>query len=95
MLTESQEIEVKLRGEAVARDLGDRVYRNTMNDHICDNFYISDPFCEYFQKPEVFVELRYISSRSGNTGDCILGDLDKLGWLVLRGLRTNSEQVLI
>ena len=57
-----------------------------VNEHTCKQFYKDNPECEHCKEKKIVIDLREVPDNSHNTGEHICGDLDKIGWVVLRGL---------
>ena len=77
--------------DGVLAELGDRVYQDKINEHICKDFYKDNLECEHCKEKEIVIDLRKVPDKSSNTGEHICGDLDKLGWVVLRGLKMTDS----
>ena len=79
------------RTDGVLRESGDRVYRENISRKICREMYKSRTGCQYCNIPSEVLDLRHIPKHSYNPGDRIMGDLDELGWIVVRGVRMTED----
>ena len=68
----------------VARERGDKVYRENLHKNRCS--YLREDFnkCVYCKDEEMTIDLRTIPKNSYSPGNRIIGDLDMYGWLVVR-----------
>ena len=77
--------------DGVSREIGDQVYRESINSKICVDMYKENPNCINCRRWEEIVDLRGIPPTSFAPGDRIIGCLDTLGWIVVRGVRTTKD----
>ena len=77
--------------DGVARELGDQVYRENINSKICVDIYKDSPNCINCRKWEETLDLRGIPPTSYAAGERIIGSLDSLGWVVVRGVRITKD----
>ena len=77
--------------DGVAREIGDQVYRESINSKICVDMYKENPNCIKCRRWEEIVNLRGIPPTSFASGERIIGCLDTLGWIVVRGVRTTKD----
>ena len=77
--------------DGVAREIGDEVYRDDITSKICKEFYTRSPECSHCRKCEEIIDLRGILPTSYSPGDRIIGCLESLGWVVVRGIRIEKE----
>ena len=68
----------------VAREIGDKVYRENVTNEIYKDLYTESPECSNYRKLEKIIDLHDISLTSYLPGDRIIGCLDSLGWVVVR-----------
>jgi len=79
--------------DGVAREYGDAVYRETIHKCTCPQLYSPEPSsCVECRKAETVIDLRDISITSYDSGHRIVGDLKRLGWVVVRGVRMTASQ---
>lgn len=76
--------------DGVAREIVDQVYRYNITHKICKYFYNNDPECLSCCMVEETIDLRTISPMSYSSGDRIIGCLEKLGRVVIRGIRIQN-----
>ena len=74
----------------MVRETGEQVYREGITYHICQDIYNEQPTCGHCKRIETVVDLRGISPQSYVPGERIIGDLEELGWIVVRGVRINE-----
>ena len=73
--------------DGVAREFGELLYRNNLDEFMCPDFY--DEVCEYphCMEGETVIDCTCVPSISFNqVGKTIVGNLEKYGWVVMRGL---------
>ena len=58
--------------------------------YLCEDFNDQYPKCTDFKKEENFIDLRGINNQSYTPGETIIGDLETLGWVVVRGARIDT-----
>ena len=79
--------------DGVAREYGDGVYRETIHRCTCPQLYSPEPSsCLECGKPETVIDLRDVATTSYDSGHRIVGDLKRLGWVVVRGVRMTTSQ---
>ena len=80
--------------DGVAREYGDGVYRETINRCTCPQLYSPEPSsCLECGKPETVIDLRDVATTSYDSGHRMVGDLKRLGWVVVRGVRMTTSQL--
>lgn len=77
--------------DGVSREQGDKVYREDITNVICNQFYEENPRCDYCSKEIEILDLSGVSRHSYNPGDRIIGCLEELGWVVIRGIRVQDD----
>ena len=70
----------------MAQETGEQVYRENIHDHTCRDIYKDFPECKDCIRVETVVDLRGIGPNSYCPGEIIIGDLDELGWMIVRGV---------
>ena len=75
----------------MARDTGEQVYREVIHYHVRPDIYEEQPTCVHCNKRETIADLRGISPGIYVTGKRIIGDLEELGWMFIRGVRIDEE----
>ena len=73
--------------DGVVREQGDKVYRENITNKVCEEFHAEDPVCFNCCKEEEILDLSGVSPNSYASGERILGCLEELGWVVIRGIR--------
>ena len=76
--------------DGVAREKGNQVYRDDITDKVCEDFYEQDPACIMCSTEAEIIDLSGISPMSFAPGERIIGFLEKLGWVVIRGIRVGE-----
>ena len=76
--------------DGVVREVGDKVYRDNITNKICNEFYRENSECSYCCIVEENIDLRDMTPTSYVPGDRITGSLDKLGCVVIRGIRIEN-----
>ena len=76
--------------DGVARDQGDQVYRDDITNNLCEEFYEEDPGCRMCSTEAEIIDLSGIPPTSFASGERIMGCLEKLGWVVIRGIRVGE-----
>ena len=61
-----------------------------ITNHICKNFHEENPDCREFRKQEVMINLRKVKETSYMIGNRSIGYLNKIRWIVAKGVRTVS-----
>ena len=61
----------------VAREIGEKVYCNDINSHICEDVYEETPNCPEY-KNIVLINLRCIGANCYSPGEDIIDDLNEL-----------------
>ena len=74
----------------VARDQGDSIYWPDIHYHTCQYFYNQYPKCTDCKKKEILIDLRGINEKSYSPDEIIIGDVETLEWLVVRGVRIDT-----
>ena len=77
--------------DGVARETGEQVYRGNIHHHTCGDIYNDYPTCVHCKRRETVVDLRGVPPTSFVPGERIIGDLEELGWMVVRGVRINDD----
>ena len=78
--------------DGVARELGENLYRDGITDKICQDLYKDYPQClDCLNLEGGVIDLSDVPSSSYNPGDIIIGDLEQLGWVVVRGVRVTEQ----
>jgi hypothetical protein len=76
--------------DGVAREQGDQVYRQDITNKICNQFYEENPVCDNCSKDPEILDLSGVLPTSFVPGDRIIGCLEELGWVVIRGIRVGK-----
>ena len=76
--------------DGVAREQGDQVYRDNITKKICEDFYEQEPGCSKCSNEAGILDLSSIPPLSYAPGDRIIGCLEELGWVVIRGIRIDN-----
>ena len=66
------------------------MYRENIHYHTCRDTYTEQPICIYCIRKENIVDLRGIGPNSHSPCERIIGDLDELGWMLVRGVRIDE-----
>jgi hypothetical protein len=77
--------------DGVAREQGDKVYRENITNKVCEEFHAEDPVCFKCCKEEEILDLSGVSPNSYASGERRLGCLEELGWVVIRGIRIGEK----
>ena len=72
--------------DGLAREHGDQVYPDNITNKICKDFYKQDVVCLNCCNEEEIVGLRSIPPWFYSPGQRIIGCLEELGWVVIRGI---------
>ena len=76
--------------DGVARENGEQVYRENIHYYKCGDIYNVETTCVHCNRKETVADLRGISPNSYVPGERIIGDLEELGWMVVRGVRIDE-----
>ena len=77
--------------DGVAQETGEQIYRDGITYHTCGDIYEEHPTCVHCKRRETVVDLRGIPPTSYSPGERIIGDLEELGWIVVRGVRIDDD----
>ena len=78
--------------DGVAREYGDYVYRNELDTNMCKDVYDDACECPQCMEGETVIDCTCVPSTSFNqVGDTIVGNLQKFGWVVFRGLTLDPD----
>ena len=77
--------------DGATHEIGDQVYRDNNTNKIYKDFYKDNPEYSNCRKVEEIIDLREISPTSYVLGYRIIGCLDELGWVVIRGIQIEEE----
>lgn len=85
--------------DGIGRDDGSNIYRGNKKDRTCEYMYEMNNECNHCQHDITCVldeiDLSEVPENSYNPGEKIIGCLEELGWMVVRGVRvpknTNDE----
>ncbi len=74
----------------VAREQGDKVYRENITNKVCEEFHAEDPVCFNCCKEAEILDLSGVLPTSFAPGERIIGCIEELGWVVIRGIRVGE-----
>ena len=77
--------------DGVAREIGEQVYRSDITNLICKDLYKDKKECLQCRSWEQIIDLREIPKTSYQPGQRIIGCLETLGWIVVRGVPVTEE----
>ena len=72
--------------DGVARENGEQVYRENIHYHGCRDIYKQEPRCIDCNIHETISDLHGIEPSSYSPSERIIGDLEELGWMIVRDM---------